>query len=211
MLLPEKKNLIFTNEEDPLPFYYWPVVGYFYKKRLRNTLKLMEDKKYGRVLEIGFGSGILFPELARHANTICGIETHPYIKEVAEMAKSYGVKDIDLRSASITKIPYPDNYFDLVLSVSTLEHIDELDDALREIKRVTKPGGDVISSFPAKNVAMNILFRLLGFVPSHIHPNSHRDIEQALMRHFTNETIVRMPTFLPADIGFYSSILSRKK
>jgi len=38
-------------------------------------------------------------------------------------------------------LPYEDGYFDLVFDNSALEHIPDLDKALSEIARVTKPGG----------------------------------------------------------------------
>lgn len=205
MLLPDKKSLIVTNEEDPLAYYYWPVIGYFYKKRLTNTLKLFGDKKYGRVLEVGFGSGILFPELNGRADYIYGIETHDKIREVEKMAHLAGVKNCELRQASISNIPYPDNYFDLVFSVSTLEHISELEQAVQEIRRVTKPGGEIISSFPVKNIVTDIFFRLLGFVPSHLHPNSHGDIIRALEKHLKKEKMIAIPAFLSVSWGIYTS------
>lgn len=206
MILPDKKSLIITNDEDPLVYYYWPVIGYFYKKRLTNTLKLFRQKKYGRVLEIGFGSGILFPELKNRSDYIYGIETHDKIKEVEDMAHLEGIKNCELKRASILSMPYPDNYFDMVFSISTLEHIEELNQAMREIKRVTKPGGEIISSFPVKNIITNTFFRFLGFTPSELHPNSHTAIISALSNHFKKEKMIVMPGYAGVDFGIYASI-----
>jgi SAM-dependent methyltransferase len=38
-------------------------------------------------------------------------------------------------------IPFPDNHFDVVSSFNSLDHVDDLDTAVREVCRVVKPGG----------------------------------------------------------------------
>jgi SAM-dependent methyltransferase len=38
-------------------------------------------------------------------------------------------------------IPFPDGHFDIVACLNALDHVDDLDATIREIKRVTKPGG----------------------------------------------------------------------
>lgn len=44
-------------------------------------------------------------------------------------------------ACGIEKTPYPDGYFDVVASVNSLDHVDDLDAAIKEIKRLVKPGG----------------------------------------------------------------------
>ncbi|MDX1994251.1 MAG: class I SAM-dependent methyltransferase [bacterium] len=44
-------------------------------------------------------------------------------------------------NAPSEKIPFPDNYFDVVLSLNSLDHVDDVAQTAREIIRVTKPGG----------------------------------------------------------------------
>src|ERR1019366_9228148 len=47
---------------------------------------------------------------------------------------------------------FADCYFDLVVNNQVLEHVDDLDGVLREIHRVVKPGGQVLSIFPSRDV-----------------------------------------------------------
>lgn len=54
-----------------------------------------------------------------------------------------GVKQIDVQ-----QIPYPDETFDMVLCNHTLEHVDNVDAALREIHRVLRRGGRAICQTP---------------------------------------------------------------
>lgn len=50
---------------------------------------------------------------------------------------------------------------DLVVSMSTLEHIRRVQPVAREIYRVLKPGGHTIHVFPSKNAPFSLLNRLL--------------------------------------------------
>lgn len=50
--------------------------------------------------------------------------------------------------ADIQNIPYPDNTFDVVISLETLEHVPDPDQGLKELVRVTRPGGKVIITTP---------------------------------------------------------------
>ncbi len=50
------------------------------------------------------------------------------------------------------RIPFPDEHFDLVVSNQVMEHVDDLDAVLKEISRVLKPGGEVLSLFPPGDV-----------------------------------------------------------
>ncbi len=63
------------------------------------------------------------------------------------------LKKITYRKASGTDIPYEDNYFDIVLSFSTIDHISgkaNRDKTFKEIARVTKSKGFVIITLPNK-------------------------------------------------------------
>jgi hypothetical protein len=55
LIFPSKNNIFKTNKEDPIDFYYYPIIGYIYKKRLANTLKLLSGCKK-RIMDIGMGA-----------------------------------------------------------------------------------------------------------------------------------------------------------
>jgi SAM-dependent methyltransferase len=46
-------------------------------------------------------------------------------------------------------LPFPEDHFDLVLATDVLEHIDEPDAAVAELRRVLRPGGTLIVTVPA--------------------------------------------------------------
>lgn len=61
---------------------------------------------------------------------------------------SPGVVVDGVRSEDLTRLTYPDAQFDLVLTSETLEHVPDLDAALREIHRVLAPGGRHLFTVP---------------------------------------------------------------
>jgi SAM-dependent methyltransferase len=57
---------------------------------------------------------------------------------------------LHLCQADIRNLPFESNSFDFVYTMGTIEHIDEYQDALREVQRTLKPGGNAIIGVPHK-------------------------------------------------------------
>ncbi|NQY06495.1 MAG: class I SAM-dependent methyltransferase [Flavobacteriaceae bacterium] len=53
-----------------------------------------------------------------------------------------------VQNMNVLNIPYPDDYFDLVICNHILEHVEQDIDAMKEIRRVLKPGGKAILQVP---------------------------------------------------------------
>src|SRR5262249_20390918 len=67
---------------------------------------------------------------------------HHFLRSLPRLAYSeYGSTRPGVRSEDLTALSYPDKSFDLVITSETLEHVPDIDRALREIGRVLKPGG----------------------------------------------------------------------
>ena len=89
-----------------------------------------------RVLDIGCGPrGSL--EWAAMAEERVGLD--PLADSYRELGTD--AHAMDYCCAPAEKIPYPDGHFDIVCSFNSLDHVDDLDATLAEIRRVTKPGG----------------------------------------------------------------------
>lgn len=77
---------------------------------------------------------------AAHSREVYGIDLAPRrLKQAREIYKEVSV-------ASVLALPYPDNFFDAVVSVDLIEHIpvDKKDDAIREMMRVLHAGGVMV-------------------------------------------------------------------
>lgn len=203
--IPAKKNIYKTNKEDPIFWYYFPLVGYFYRKRLINTLTFL-GKDYNRLLDIGYGSGILFPELSSRAKRVFGLEIHGKEKLVGQMLKKEKINNVILRKGSIYKMPFENNYFDCIVSVSTLEHLQDLDKAMLEVKRVLRPNGQVVFSFPVRNIITDCFFKFAGYSPRKVHPSSHLNILNEAKRYFVVDRILKFPNFSNINYSLYCSL-----
>jgi len=213
--IPPRELLVTTNVEDPLPFYFSPLTGGVFRKRLANTLAMLDGgpAKYRSLLEIAFGSGILLPELAHRTEKLYGIDNHPMISQVGGMLKTMGLS-AELSGGDLFKMPYADGQFHAVVAVSVLEHFKDLDPALAEIDRVLAPDGVVVLSFPVRNWLTDKALDL--FDSGHAdhlarHPSSHRDIIAAAEKRFRVERTLLLPRFLPMDLTMYCSIRCAKK
>ncbi len=86
-------------------------------------------------------SGGLAPLLAKHARQVVGIDVSRRMLEGARGAPLAPV------GADVCRLPFPDAVFDRVVSNSTLDHfesIEQLGEALAELCRVLRPGGELL-------------------------------------------------------------------
>ncbi len=102
-----------------------------------------EGWPYGRALELGSGTGFFLLNLKQAGVLDEGHVTDlsPRMVEVAQRnATSLGFS-VEGRVADAESIPYDDDTFDLVVGHAVLHHIPDLEQALREVVRVLRPGG----------------------------------------------------------------------
>src|SRR5262249_26930564 len=139
-MLPKSSDYAAANDSDPLRFYYWPVLGKLYRRRVELCLELLPGGE--RVLEVGFGSGVSFLNRARLCREIYGLALEADCQGVSACFAARGVTT-QLINGSVLELPYPNNFFDSVLLISILEHLrpEDLNRACREIRRGVKNGG----------------------------------------------------------------------
>lgn len=95
----------------------------------------IEDLQAHRSLEIGCGYGRLTPWIAEHSEEHYAVEPEKELFENATMLNP----QIKIFNVSAQKLPFPDDYFDLCISWTVLQHIPSgelLQEAINEIKRV---------------------------------------------------------------------------
>ena len=112
--------------------------------------KMSKPKAKWRVLDVGcaFGSNLIpFADLGC---AVHGVDVHPEIVlNAGKVMNARGYSSVDFREGTNRSLPYPDNHFDLILSVNTLHYESteaDMLNALAEFRRVLKVGGAVYIS-----------------------------------------------------------------
>ncbi len=98
-------------------------------------------KKGDKVLDIGVGLGRLLSGIDMDVEKYGVDISMRYLLEARK-------QNINVCLAKIEELPYPDNFFDVVVSTDVLEHVLELHECVTQILRVLKPGGTIVIRVP---------------------------------------------------------------
>jgi len=210
--LPPRGTLAPNSDVDPLKYYYLPVVGRIFRARIDVGLGLL-DGRFRRLLEVGFGSGLLLPTLARIADAVDGVDLTSEPGPVREALGRLGTEVGELKQGDVCALPFPDARFDGVVAFSILEHLRpaQLDAALGEVHRVLTPGGRFLVGCPAVHKGMNLAFAAIGFrgIDEH-HFSSIHDVLGAAAGRFVVEKRATLPRAVPLGWAPYNAVLLRR-
>lgn len=107
-------------------------------ERVLSILSFIKDKD--KVADIGCGNGRFLREIySKYPNCeLTGIDLSP------ELISNIKSLDIVTKVGTLENIPAEDNYFDVVYTVEAIEHSTNINIAVEELVRVTRPGGYII-------------------------------------------------------------------
>ena len=98
----------------------------------------------GRVLEVGIGSGLNLPFYGATVEALCGLDPSVDLWKLAAARRARTPFAVDFVDGSAERVPAPDASFDTVLTTFTLCSIPDVAAALREMRRVLRPGGRLL-------------------------------------------------------------------
>jgi ubiquinone/menaquinone biosynthesis C-methylase UbiE len=93
------------------------------------------------ILEVGCGTGLIMQRAQTFARHVQGVDLSP---GMLAHARSRG---LDVVQGSATQLPFPDDRFDVTYSFKVLAHVPDIQRALSEMARVTRPGGMILAEF----------------------------------------------------------------
>jgi SAM-dependent methyltransferase len=106
----------------------------------------------GNILDYGCGRGEVVEQGRELGSNIYGAEVFYEGGSTRKHIEQKGLLGNVVVEIRDDHIPFPDGFFSLVVCNQVLEHVQNLDIALKEIHRILKPGGFFLSLFPSKDV-----------------------------------------------------------
>ncbi|HTC60761.1 MAG TPA: methyltransferase domain-containing protein [Solirubrobacteraceae bacterium] len=110
---------------------------------LERAIERLGLPAHAQILDAGCGSGRNMVELAR-LGTVTGVELSGTSVQLARERDAGEVIE-----GSVMDMPFDDANFDLTVSLDVIEHLEDDIGALRELRRVTRPGGALLVTVPA--------------------------------------------------------------
>lgn len=144
-------------------------------ERIEETLKLVEGEK---ILDVGCAGGGISKALANLGFTVHAIDIlDESIKVANEFANS---PKITYETRDVLKEPFPDESFDGITFLETIEHVENPAQFFKEFHRILKIGGHLIVSTPNATSIKNLLYAL---------SYRKKDKQKQLIKEIANETL----------------------
>ena len=169
------------------PFSRW------YLRRVMETLyRLIASTRPSSVLDAGCGEGFVIRYLVCRDQSlrVTGVDLQP---EAIQYAKEYVSGPVTFQVEDLQDLSFPDNSFDTVVCSQVLEHLDDAESAIAELKRVARKY--VIISVPNEpyfkwinNIAQATR---LCMDPGHVNFWSHTDFQNIIRTHFRRAQFFR--------------------
>ena len=136
------------------------------------------------VLDVACGTGYGSDYLIKNgAKNVTGLDISA---EAIDYAKyNYKNPNLTFIVGDATKLPFKNEYFDIIVSFETIEHINEYKKFLEECKRVLKKGGVFVCSTPNKRFNSKFLKKQLN--PFHV-IEFYPEEFQILMNNYFHDT-----------------------
>jgi ubiquinone/menaquinone biosynthesis C-methylase UbiE len=192
-----------------------PILGDYKKQELSRLINKWIGSLSGKKIlktdlrEEAFGQDQVLFSLNQSAE-IFGIDISANTVSCADSKQKIKKLEHKYLVADVRQIPFRDNFFDLVLSVSTLDHFfsdKDLEQSLNEISRVLKPGGRLILALNNKsNWNAYAFFKLEQLIKKLDYPIQFYDSRQATIFAKKSGFIVKNQEFIVHLISPFNSI-----
>ncbi len=208
IIIPDRSLLKKTADVDYFNWYYTFPINMVMRYRLKKIIQLMGSDRYANLLEVGMGSGIFLPELSRHCENLYAIDIHGKTDHIHTLLNHYGIQNYDLSTQSIEYTKFPDNFFDAIVAVSALEFFADLNKAFKEIKRILKKDGILLTICPMENMVLDYLISFYSSKPAgEEFGESRKYVTTALEENFT----VLVKGYMTPLIGKYYPVYTHYK
>ncbi|HEM56473.1 MAG TPA: SAM-dependent methyltransferase [Thermodesulfobium narugense] len=194
----EKFNEI-ANEYDK--WFETPVGRIVKELELNALLEAMGEIKDKKILEVGIGTGLFAMEFRKRGADVIGIDP---AENMLKIAKSRG---FEVKFGYGEAIPFEENSFDIVLSMTSMENSKNPEKFVGEMVRVAKPEGKIVVAVLNAISLYGISRRIRGlFDPNDLFKGMHFynfwELKNLLKKHLCNVEVNSSVFFNPSPPKF---------
>lgn len=155
-----------------------------------------------RLLDVGCGTGNFSIKLARQGASVVGIDISREMLVIAEKKAEQEELDIEFKEMNGLNLLFPDETFDGVLSMATIEFIPDYPEMISEMFRVCKKGGSILVGTINRDSAWGRLYQDPEYQKkARIFQYAHLKTPEELSRLRNNSLIdTRECLFIPPDL-----------
>ena len=149
------------------PFKLFSPVNLFLHSRRGKILTLAGEVTSKKILDVGCGSGVFMAEFIKRGAHVTGVDySERMLKEAVKQLNQFKISKSKylLKNADAVKLPFKDKKFDIVLATGLTDYLTNAENRLfiKEAKRVLKPKGIIIVSFPVEGSPFSFLRKGAG-------------------------------------------------
>lgn len=133
------------------------VRSFIFSERKRIVLEML-GSNFGNILDSGCGPGVYSGELSLRCGKLYGVDVS---SKMIEIAKARNLSNAEFSVGRVEALQFRDGVFDAVVCVGVLEYLDNIEEGIREIARITKAGGAVIFTTQSAASILNKLDYLI--------------------------------------------------
>ncbi|MGB9911204.1 MAG: class I SAM-dependent methyltransferase [Microgenomates group bacterium] len=127
------------------------------QREIIRHLNIMANKiKNKKILDVGCGTGLYTQLFCKNNNEVFGLDLQNNLR----------IKNVKFIKGNALNMPFPQEFFDVVISFDVIEHIDDDNLFLKECWRVLKDNGMLILGTPNRNRISFFILSLLGKKPN---------------------------------------------
>jgi len=206
--LPAKGVFRQCGPDDPLPYYYHPIVGRLFSARIESCMSLLSPP-YESILDVGYGSGIVLPTLSKMCKELVAVDRDSDPAQVLLSLEGLENKP-KLFQCDAADLNYEGGAFDLVAAISVLEEVTDLASVLTNLDTLVKKGGHLLVGMPRVDLIMDGLFRLIGHTTiEEEHITNYLSFLEMIQTDFPFKLVkmATMPQIVPNWAALYYSML----
>lgn len=190
-----------VTDEQALPAYLegWALSRWVFWTKLKHVVRLAQLRPNSRVFDFGCGSGILLPRLSDGGRRVYAADLH------TEMARSLagqlGLTRVEFVPVADWRTVVPDGAMDAIIAANVLEHVENRQEILADLRRKLAPAGRLVISGPTENALYRFGRSLIRFSGHYHVTNVHHVLADARAVGLREVAIRRWP--LPGPFCLY--------